>query len=266
MPYFHHKGVQIHYADVGSRAQEQKRPPLILIHGAGSSHIAWALQLRDLSSTNRMIAIDLSGHGKSDDMEGKVSLEETYSMEVAALVEHLELNEFILVGHSMGGGVAMSYCLNCSLPPPKALVLVDTSPVLELSKLALGLVKEAIEDRLFLFKSQFFEDYTDTYMIKELEERIRKANPGVLQRDLAACDKFNISDRVQDIHEPTLVLVGEHDDIIHPKVAENLRNNLPNAELAIVRGAHHAPMIEQPDEFNRLLRDYVTWVEKNARA
>jgi 3-oxoadipate enol-lactonase len=266
MPYFHHKGAQIHYADVSSRAKEPQRPPLILIHGAGSSHISWALQLRDLSSTNRMIAIDLSGHGKSDGVEGTVSLEETYSLEVAALVEHLELNDFILVGHSMGGGVAMSYCLYSSLPPPKALVLVDTSPVLELSKLALGLVKEAIEDRLFIFKSQFFEDYTDTYMIKELEDRIRRANPGVLQRDLAACDRFNIADRVHNIRETALVLVGEHDDIIRPRVAENLKNDLPNAELAIVRGAHHAPMIEQPDEFNRLLRDFLTWVEQRDNA
>ncbi|MFW9907363.1 MAG: alpha/beta fold hydrolase [Candidatus Thorarchaeota archaeon] len=266
MPYFHHKGVQIHYADVGSCAIESKKPPLILIHGAGSSHISWALQLRDLSSTNRMIAIDLSGHGKSDDVEGKVSLEETYSLEVAALVGHLELNDFILVGHSMGGGVAMSYSLNSSLTPPRALVLVDTAPVLELSKLAFGLVKEAIEDRLFIFKSQFFEDYTDTYKIKELEDRIRRANPGVLQRDLAACDKFNIADRVHNIKEPALVLVGEHDDIIHPRVAENLRNGLPNANLAIVRGAHHAPMIEQPAEFNRLLRDYLTWVEQKDNA
>jgi len=266
MPYFLHKGTQIHYADVGSRAIEPQRPPLILIHGAGSSHISWALQLRDFSSTNRTIAIDLSGHGKSDDVEGKVSLEETYSMEVAALVEHLKLNDFILVGHSMGGGVAMSYCLNSSLPPPKALVLVDTSPVLELSKLALGLVKEAIEDRLFLFKSQFFEDYTDTYMIKELEDRIRKANPGVLQRDLAICDKFNISDRVHDIKAPTLVLVGEHDDIIRPKIAESLWSDLPNAELAVVPRANHAPMIEQPDEFNRLLRDFLTWVEQRSDA
>jgi 3-oxoadipate enol-lactonase len=173
------------------------------------------------------------------------------------------LKNFLLVGHSMGGGVVMSYCLNNSLIPPKALVLVDTSPVLELSKLALGLVKEAIEDRLFLFKSQFFEDFTDTYKIKELEDRIRRANPSVLQRDLGACDRFNIVDRVHNIQEPALVLVGEHDDIIRPKVAETLKNELPNADFAIVRGANHAPMIEQPDEFNRLLRKFITLIVKN---
>jgi 3-oxoadipate enol-lactonase len=263
MPYFQHRGAQIHYAEVDNHELTTESLPLIFIHGAGSSHISWALQLRDLSSTNRMIAIDLSGHGKSDDVEGVVSIDETYSSEVGALIEYLDLKNFLLVGHSMGGGVAMSYCLNNSFIPPKALVLVDTSPVLELSKLALGLVKEAIEDRLFLFKSQFFEDFTDTYKIKELEDRIRRANPGVLQRDLSTCDRFNIVDRVHDIQEPTIVLVGEHDDIIRPKVAETLKNGLPNAEFAIVRGANHAPMIEQPDEFNRLLRDFITLIEKN---
>jgi 3-oxoadipate enol-lactonase len=266
MPFFTHRGAQIHYVEVGDHNPSSRSIPLVFIHGAGSSHISWALQLREFSPTNRMIALDLSGHGKSDDVDGNASINATFSLEVAALIEHLNLTNFILIGHSMGGGVAMSYCLNISLPPPTALVLVDTSPDLELSKLALGLVKEAIEDRLFLFRSQFFEDFTDTYKIKELEDRIRRANPGVLQRDLAACGRFNIVDKVQNIQVPTLVIVGEHDDIIHPHVAESLKHELPSAALAVVRGANHAPMIEQPDEFNRLLRDFVSWVENTAIA
>jgi 3-oxoadipate enol-lactonase len=265
MPYFHHREAQLHYVEVGGNDRSSHSLPLVFIHGAGSSHISWALQLREFSPTNRMIALDLSGHGRSDDVNGVVSIDGTYSLEVAALIEHLNLTDFILIGHSMGGGVAMSYCLNNALTRPTALVLVDTSPDLELSKLALGLVKEAVEDRLFLFKSQFFEDFTDTYKIKELEDRIRKANPSVLQRDLAACSTFNITDKVQNIRVPTLVMVGEHDDIIQPRVAESLSNEIPSAGLAIVRGAHHAPMIEQPDEFNRLLRDFLTWVEEKGR-
>jgi alpha-beta hydrolase superfamily lysophospholipase len=124
MPFFTHRGAQIHYVEVGDHNPSSRSIPLVFIHGAGSSHISWALQLREFSPTNRMIALDLSGHGKSDDVDGDASINATFSLEVAALIEHLNLTNFILIGHSMGGGVAMSYCLNISLPPPTALKIL----------------------------------------------------------------------------------------------------------------------------------------------
>jgi pimeloyl-ACP methyl ester carboxylesterase len=262
MSYLCYREAQLHYIDVDPAVDSTERLPLIFVHGAGTSHISWALQIGEFSSTNRVIALDLSGHGMSDDIPGEVSIEHGYASELAALVQHLGLTDFILIGHSMGGGVVMSYCLNSHHIPPKALVLVDTAPVLELSKLAAGLVKEAIQDRIFLFRGQFYQDYTETYQLKELEDRIRRANPGVLQRDLLACNQFNIAERVKEIQLPSFVLVGEHDEIIPPGRAEALRNELPRADFAIVRGAHHASMIDQPVEFNRLLRNFITWVEE----
>jgi 3-oxoadipate enol-lactonase len=262
MSYLPFGAAELHYVDVDPAVDPSERLPLIFVHGAGTSHISWALQLGAFSSTNRVIALDLSGHGMSDDIPGEASIEHGYASELAALVQYLGLTDFILVGHSMGGGIAMSYCLNGHHILPRALVLADTAPVLELSKLAPGLVKEAIQDRIFLFKSQFYQDYTETYQLKELEDRIRRANPGVLQRDLAACNHFNITDRVKDIRVPAFVLVGEHDEIIPPAMAQALKTELPQADLAVVRGAHHASMIDQPNEFNRLLREFISWVEK----
>lgn len=106
MPYFEHQGTKIHYVDVDKRNDKTSGIPLVLVHGAGSSHLTWALQLRDLSNEYRLIAIDLSGHGKSEDIEGDVSIED-HSEEVNALVRHLELDDFIAVGHSIR-------CGNCS--------------------------------------------------------------------------------------------------------------------------------------------------------
>lgn len=206
-------------------------------------------------------AIDLSGHGKPDNLNGDMSIDRGYSSEIAALIEHLRLTDFILVGHSMGGGAAMCYCPDAQSILPKAPVPVDTSPVLELSKLAPGFAREAIEDGLSLFKNQSYEDYTESHGLKELENRIRRANPGVLQHDLSVCNRFNIADRVKDIRIPTLVLVGEHDNITPPVVAEALKNELPQADIAIAREAHHEPMIEPPEEFNRLLRKFIAWIE-----
>jgi 3-oxoadipate enol-lactonase len=262
MSYFQYRDAQLHYIDVDPVVAHDETLPLVFVHGAGSSHLCWALQLREFSSTNRVIALDLSGHGMSDDIPGEASIDLGYALEVQALVQHLGLTDFILVGHSMGGGVVMSYCLNDSRILPRAIVLVDTSPDLELSKLAIGFVREAIQERIYLFKGQFYEDYTDSYKLKELEDKALRANPGVLQRDLLACNKFNIEDRVKEIQVPAFVVVGEHDEIITPSIAEALTNELPRADIAIIREAHHTPMIDQPEEFNRLLRKFIIWIEE----
>jgi len=263
MPFFHYNGLKLYYVDVGSRSDGTDGIPLLFIHGAGSSHICWALQLREFSKTNRTIAIDLSGHGESEGTDDEASIKEGYSHEIDALVHHLGLVDFIMIGHSMGGGIAMSYLLNGYEINPTAMVLVDTSPVLELSKLATGLVKETITDQLFLLKSRLFEDYNDTYKIKRYEDTVRLAHPKIMARDLRACDAFDITDRIPELDLPIFVLVGEHDDIITPAMVKEYQSLLPRSDLAIVRDADHSPMIEQPDEFNRLLRDFILWVENN---
>ena len=237
--------------------------PLIFVHGARSSHLIWALQLREFSKEYRTIALDLSGHGKSEDVQGDLSIEKNFAEEVAALIRHLALDQFILVGHSMGGGVVMAYTLKPGVVKPKALVLVDTSCDLDLSKLRTGLMKETIEDRVYFFKSRLFEQYTETYQLKKLDDDMRLANPMVMSKDLAACSKFDITDRCGEIKVPVFVLVGSNDDIITPAKASEFEKRLPRSDIAVVKDADHIPMVEQPEEFNRLFRKFIEWVCKN---
>jgi len=263
MPFFDHKGTKIHFVDVDHRTDTTSGISLVFVHGAGSSHLIWSLQLRAFSQDCRSIALDLSGHGRSEDIESVPSIELNYAEEVEALVHHLNLQSFILVGHSMGGGAVMSYTLKENVLKPKALVLVDTSCDLDLSKLRSGLLKETIQDRIFFFKSRLHEDYTETYQLKKLDDDMRLANPLVMTRDLAACSKFNISDRCGEIDIPVFVLVGSNDDIITPAMAAEFEKNFPRADIAVVKGADHIPMVEQPEEFNRLFRKFIEWVMEN---
>ena len=263
MLFFEHNGTKIHYVDVDKREDKTGGTPLVFVHGAGSSHLIWALQLRGFSTEYRTIALDLSGHGKSENVEGDLSIEMNYAEEVAALIRHLKLERFIMVGHSMGGGVAMSYVLKENVLKPKGLVLVDTSSDLDLSKLRAGLVKETIEDRVYFFKGRLFQQYTDSFQLKKLDDDMRLANPLVMTRDLATCSKFNITERIGEIDIPTFVLVGENDDIITPAIAAEFEKKFPRADIAVVRDANHIPMVEQPDEFNRLFRKFIEWVIEN---
>ena len=98
MPYFEHANTKIHYVDVDNRENKSVGLPLLFVHGAGSSHITWALQLIEFSKTNRCIAIDLSGHGMSEQIENEASIDRCFAPEVGTLVKHLGLEDFILLG------------------------------------------------------------------------------------------------------------------------------------------------------------------------
>jgi 3-oxoadipate enol-lactonase len=259
LPFYEHSGLKLHYIDVDRREDPARGLPLLLVHGAGSSHLTWALTIQEMSTTNRVLAVDLSGHGRSDPNSAPASISDMYAEEVASLVVHLGLDDFVLVGHSLGGAVAMCYALKEDLPRPSGLVLADTSCTLDLSRVLVGLVKEAVDDRRSPLS---LDDNPDAATIRRHEEQVMISNPGIMQRDLAAVAGFDISDRVAGITIPTFVVVGEKDDVINPKDAARLRDLLPRADLALVKGARHVPMLEAPSEFNRLLRKFVEWVEQ----
>lgn len=263
MSFFECDKTKIHYVDIDRREDKSAGLPLFFIHGGGSYHFCWALQLVEFSKTNRCIAIDLSGHGKSDVAKGDTTIDRGYSNEVASLIDLLDLYDFILVGHSMGGGVAMSYALNTEFRNPKALVLVDTSPDLRLTRVVLGLVVEVVEETIRR-SHPAFDEYVEKINMKQYQKAMTYLDSIAMQRDLRACNKFNITDRIKDITIPTFALVGEDDDVITPTTVKNYIEDIPYADLAVVRGADHVPMIEQPEEFNRLFRKFINWVQKTA--
>jgi len=261
MPFVDFDKIKIHYVDVDRRQNKSVGLPLVFIHGAGSYHFCWALQLVEFSKTNRCIAIDLSGHGRSDKTKEEASIAQGFAHEVAALIDNLELQEFILVGHSMGGGVAMSYVLNDEFKIPKALVLIDSSPDLNLAKVVPGLIVEVLEEQRHL-SNHCFDDYAEKHNMKQYEKAMKYVDAIAMQKDLLACNKFNITDRVKNINIPTFAVVGENDDVITPAVVKEYIEKIPRADLAVIRGADHMPMIEQPEVFNRLFRKFITWVQK----
>ncbi len=223
----------------------------------------WTPQVKHFKQTHRVIALNLSGHAESEAKEEDPEIETQFAPELASLIQHLSLDIFVLIGHSMGGGVAMSYVLQDGVRMPRALVLVSTSSDLDMRKRGPGVAKEAIEINLFLLQSALKRDKSIEYELKRAGAKVSLTNPWIMQRDLRACDHFNISDRVGEITIPAFVIVGEHDDLIPPSIAKQLEEALPRADIAVVRGANHSPMIEQPEEFNGLLSKFLKWVESN---
>ncbi|MGQ4871395.1 MAG: alpha/beta fold hydrolase [Candidatus Thorarchaeota archaeon] len=156
----------------------------------------------------------------------------------------------------------MAYLLSQPVRRPVAVALVDTSPDLDLSKIAPGLVIEAVESYFFLIKKRMTDKESLAYKIWKEEEDRKREHPETVRRDLRACDRFDITARVGDIDLPVFVIHGDDDDIIPLGVAEELVRRLPRADIAIVRGSDHCPMVQQPEEFNRLLGKFLDWVDR----
>ncbi|RDE12229.1 MAG: hypothetical protein C4K49_10490 [Candidatus Thorarchaeota archaeon] len=264
MPFFGYHGSELHYVDADRRKDKRKGLALVFVHGAGSSHIVWTLQKHEFCWTNRVVAPDLSGHGASDNIEGEATIDGGYTHEIAALVDYLKIRHFVLIGHSMGGGVVMSYVLHPEFRQPRGIVLVGASADLELAKLIPRLAFETIETELLMLKSRLTGDVSEAFAIKRLDEQIKRENPQLLLRDLRACDRFDISGKLGSIETPCLVIHGQEDHVIEPGLARMLAEQLPRADVAFVRGADHIPMLEKPDEFNRLLAKFVRWAEASA--
>ncbi len=259
MPSFHHNGRRLYYRD-SNPAAGSSECTLLFVHRAGSSSEIWEFQLEEFPTTHRVIATNLSGHGKSEAGTQPVSIN-GFSEAIEALVEYLNLEKYILIGHSMGGAVSMSYVLLPAKVMPLGLVLVGTSPDLEFGKIAPGLAIEALEYQFGLFRSSEAEKESRIYRIKKREEEARRKKPAVFRGDLLACNNFDISSRVAEIAHPTFCIVGDDDDIIKPAVMAEFEKQLPRADLAVVPDSDYCPMLENAPHFNTVLRDFLECVQ-----
>lgn len=262
MPYFEFRGAQMFYLDLDEREDKSRGLNVVFVHGAGSSRIIWAIQLVQLRKEHRVIALDLYGHGESQKIDHPPDVLCGFPEQVATLVDHLGLSDFVLIGHSMGGGVVMSYVLNESFRQPRAIVLADTSSNLDLRKLIFGIVIETLEDHTPVEDYSQLEEELEKYILPDYREIAGSFNSSIL-RDLDACDDFNVDDRLHEIKIPALVMVGEDDDIIKPKVAKKLADSIANSQYVVIAGGDHAPMIEVWETFNEHLTEYLQWVESN---
>lgn len=226
MPFFEFRDRKLHYVDLDRREKRDNGLTVVFVHGAGSSHFIWTLQLLDFRNEYRVIALDLSGHGQSEESKYEAHIEKGFTMELAALIDYLDLEDFVLVGHSMGGGVVMSYLLNETLRKPHGAVLVGTSSDLDLSKVTMGLVIEAFEKHEMPYDISELDDDLKTLSVtrlKNLQKHISRLHTRTILKDLNACDDFDITNRVSEINIPSFVLVGQDDDIIPPHVAKKTR-------------------------------------------
>jgi len=251
MPYTNVVGEKIFY--VHHQGDPKGQRTLIFVHGAGGSHLHWPPQLRRLTGANTY-ALDLPGHGQSEG-QGRKSIS-AYADFVAAFLETLELKKVILVGHSMGGATALDFVLRYR-ERLAGLVLVGSGARLRVAPAILDGIHRDFQAAVRLICDYAFALDAPEQLKRLGQHQMEQTHPDVLYGDFAACDAFDVMDRLGGIRCPTLAICGTADRLTPPKYSTYLRDHIPGAQLVLIEGAGHMVMLEQPEAVSQAIADFV---------
>ncbi len=235
--------------------REESRATLVLIHGAGGSHLSWRRQFDDLSEEYRVIAVDLPGHGMSGG-KGEVTIRQ-YSRCVTALMDTLALTKVVLGGHSMGGAIALDVASR-DAARVRALLLVGAGARLRVLPAIFSLIRQDFALAIEGVGNSLFSSEAPTELIAEEKQLLARFSRDVLIKDFTACDSFDMMDKLDSIATPALIACGKDDRLTPPKYSEHLHEKLANSELVVFDHCGHMPMLEKSTEFNRCVSSFLT--------
>ncbi|MDR3577651.1 MAG: alpha/beta hydrolase [Anaerolineaceae bacterium] len=225
---------------------QKDKPPVVLIHGAGSNHLCWPAELRRLSGFN-VLAVDLPGHGRSAGL-GQHSID-AYASQLVGFLAGLNINQAYLVGHSMGGAIALSISLQFPTLPV-ALGLIATAAYLNVSPKLLESLKSpgTYQDGLNWIRQHVFCPHTDATLIEYSMKQLRDLRPATLYEDWLACSHFDLHGEIEQVASPGWVAIGSEDRLIPLSSANYLITSLRQARLQVIQSAGHMLIIEKPKE------------------
>jgi pimeloyl-ACP methyl ester carboxylesterase len=255
--------VSLHYTLRGHAG-----PPVVLLHGLGSSSADWPEQQAALTADYRVVAVDLPGHGASALPPGPLTIE-AMAAGVAAVLERLGEEPAHVLGLSLGACVALRLALGAPTRV-RSLTLVNPFARLQLAgpgdlaRLALRLfllgtapmsaVAAHVAGRLFPWPEQraLYEA-----AVASLAATPRTAYFAAMQ----ALARFDARGQVAAIRQPTLIVTGDRDTSVPLAAKLALAAAIPRARLLVVPGSGHATPHDRPQVFNRALREFLREVE-----
>ncbi len=217
-------------------------PPLVLLHGAGGTHLDWPLELRRLPDA-RVLVLDLPGHGRSSGPPRTHTLE--YAGDVCHLLDALAIPRAIIVGHSMGGAVAQQ--IGIHWPDRTAgLVLIGTGSKLPVDP---ALPQRIVDEpgKTVNWITGWAWSANAPQVLRDLgRQQLLATAPETLQADYRACQSFDVRAQINRITAPTLVIAAAGDRMVPLKFSETLSERIPHAVLVTIAGAGHMVPLERP--------------------
>jgi 3-oxoadipate enol-lactonase/4-carboxymuconolactone decarboxylase len=238
----------VHWIDHGLRDAE----PLLFIHGWGVSSAAFAEFFDRLAQHYRVIAPDLPGFGRSPALEGPVSYD-AFADVLAALLDDLGLERAHVAGLSMGGGVALTFAARHPERVRALILMAPTGcPEVSLPELAWNRICEFAEQSFSQANARGKALVAKTFVANLLE------HPVNLLTTMGMVASTRIVDDARRITAPTLLLWGDRDRTISPRLAPEFQERLPGARLEIMPDTFHEMATSRPDETAAIVHDFIS--------
>jgi pimeloyl-ACP methyl ester carboxylesterase len=273
--------VQEHFVDepvFGGRAflleaGQGNSPTVVLVHGLGDQASgSWSAVIPALATDYHVLAVDLPGFGRSDKQNALYS-PGAYAAYLRWLVDRFAPGPLVMVGHSLGGAVALRFAADYPLQVQR-LVLADVAGILHRKVITRDLLDPNLRQRWPYFPAgplARIDGWVGNFItsLPELPLDLDQvlANESLRARFLAgdpariaamALVQEDFSRPLRAVQAPTFIIWGEQDQVASMRTGLLLESILPHARLQVIPGAGHVPMAEQPLLFRAALRTALT--------
>jgi len=252
------------FADSGGCPFDPELPAVLFLHGAGMDRTVWALQSRYLAHHGcSVLALDLAGHGRS----GGAAAESVAASAdwLAAFLDAAGLKKAALVGHSMGALIALDFAARYP-DRMRALALLGVAGAMPVHPDLLA-AAEGNDALAFQLITSWGHGAVGHYGGAKLPgawllgaggRLLERVRPGVLHRDLAACDAYREAPaRAAAVACPTLLVLGADDMMTPAKAGRKLAAAFADASVETIAGCGHMMMVEKPDETLAALKRFL---------
>ncbi len=242
-------GINMYYEESGNG------PALVLLHGLGSSAEDWEYQIPEFAKDYRVIAMDLRGFHRTPRGSGALSINR-FATDVWSLLRQLGVERFYLVGHSMGGAIALQLALNHPTAVTR-MVIANSVPSFQpqtfkqhfevwYRQIMMRLMGPA---RLAKVGAQRMYPGDDQQALREKSiARGARNGPSYLE-SLKVLTCWSVLDRLRELKMPVLVLAAEHDYFSREDMLQ-FAHALPKGRFHLFPGTHHGLPLEAPELFN----------------
>ncbi|MFC5216493.1 alpha/beta fold hydrolase [Streptomyces coerulescens] len=256
MPQLEVDGATLTYDDEGPRDGEGV--PLVFVHGWTADRHRWDHQMTHFAEQRRVVRLDLRGHGESTG--AGVRRVDDLAQDVLALLDHLKIERFVIVGHSMGGMIAQTIAL-AHPERVERMVLVNSIGKMAYNRgRALLMAASTLVPFKLFVATNIQRAFAPGHPREEIREYIRASADTpreVVMTLYGAMRAFDVLDRASEIQVPTLMVHGYHD--IQLPLAQMLRmaKAYPDAVVRVLDAGHELP-VEKPAELTTALDRFLT--------
>jgi 3-oxoadipate enol-lactonase len=251
--------IRVHDLDIGYD-ERGSGDAVVFLHGVGSDKSVWGRQLEHFARGWRAVALDYPGYGESDLPPGDLDRAAIAGYVLGAL-DALGVGRAHVVGLSMGGVIALELAMRWPARL-RSLALADSfawhpnaDAILARTRAALAsmTMREFAEQRV----GALLAPGAVAVLKREVVETMGRIDPRAYAWASLAVWTPDYRANLAGIAAPTLVLVGEHDQITPPALSESLAAGIPGARLEVIPGAGHIANIDNPAVFNRVVEEFI---------